>query len=311
MTIQDKSVRVAFLEGAWKALLHDQPGQFQKSLLAEYVSSEVIDPLPERTTLKDVLTECHSRGTYEESYIKSFLGLTKRWSSIMPESRQTIVGLLKDLELQAKGNLRRQFQLHADDAAALTVRWDMADRLYAGIRELTFNACQNIGLELRQPRGVPRQNTDFNSLLQRGAPMLLALLRERINIDKSAVLMAVGHATPVAQPKMKNNLSRAYADCLDAFRGGLLHWAMLNLQESSAIELFKGVRDAALLTPPIPEHVMRDCIDDMLEPFIEEFTGMRELMDESPPDPASYEKVQRLFSSSRSGAKAAPAQIHA
>jgi hypothetical protein len=239
------------------------------------------------------------------------MGLTKRWSYLMPESRQTIMGLLNGLELHAQGNLRRQFQLHVDDEAALTVRWDMADRLYAGIRELTFNACQNIGLELRQPRGVSRQTTDFSSLLQRGTPMLLALLRERINIDKSAVLMAVGHTTPVVKPRMKNNLSRAYVDCLDAFRGGLLHWAMQNLPGSSAIELFKGVRQVAFLTPPIPEHVMRDCIDEMLEPFMEEFTGMRELMDESPPDPASYEKVQRLFSSSRSGAGRVPAQIHA
>lgn len=301
MITQDKSVRITFLENTWKAVLHDQPELFPKSLLADYVSSEVIDALPERTTLANVLVECDSRGTFEESYIKSFLGLTKRWSSLMPESRHAIIGQLNGLELQANGNLRRQFQLHADDAAALTIRWDAADQLYVGIRELTFTACQNIGLELRQPRGASKLKTDFSSLLQRGSSMLLALLRERVNIDKSAVLMAVGRATPVAKPRMQNNLSRAYVDCLDAFRGGLLHWAMQNLQASSALELFKGVRQAALLTPPIPEPVMRDCIEELLEPFIEEFTGMRELMDESPPDAASYAKVQRLLSGGRLG----------
>jgi hypothetical protein len=307
MAIQDKSVRIAFLEAAWEALLHDQPELFKKPLLADYVSSEVMDVLPEHTTLKNVLMECHSRGTFEESYIKFFLGLTKRWDSLMPESRQMIMEQLNGLELRANGNLRRQFQLHADDAAALTIPWETADRLYAGVRELTFNVCQKAGLELRQPRGMSRQQTDFSSLLQRGSAMLLALLRERINIDKTAALMAVGHATPVAKPRMLNNLNRAYVDCLDAFRGGLLHWSMQNLQESSAIELFKGVRHAALLTPPIPEHVMRDCIEELLEPFIEEFTGMSALLDESPPDPASYEKVRRLFSS----AARVPMQSHA
>src|SRR6185312_2453609 len=214
MTIQDKSARITFLEGTWKAVLYDQPEPFHKSLLADYVSSEVIDLLPARTTLQNVLQECDSREVFEESYIKSFLGLTKYWSSLMPESRKMIMGYLKECDLRANGNLRRQLQLHADDAAALTIRWDTADRLYAGIRDLAFKACQNIGLEVLQPRGISAQKADFNTLLQRGQAMLLALLRERINIDKTAVLMAVGYATPVVKIKMMNNLSMAYGDCL-------------------------------------------------------------------------------------------------
>lgn len=312
MATQEKSARAVFLENVWKALLYDQTEPFHKSLLADYVSSEVVDVLPEQTTLANVLAECHSREVFEESYIKSFLGLTKRWSSLMPESRQTIIGQLNGLELHANGNLRRQFQAHADDAAALTVRWDIADRLYAGIQDLTIKACRNIGLELSQPRGVPLQKTDFNTLLQRGSKMLLGLLQERINMDKTAVLMAVGRATPVVKPRMMNNLHRAYTECLDGFRGGLLHWAMQNLQDAPSLELFKGVRQPALLIPPIPESVIRDCIDDMLEPFIEEFTGMSALMDEkSPPDPASYEKIRRLFPHSRSGAQQVAAQVYA
>jgi len=295
MTIQDKSARITFLEGTWKAVLYDQPEPFHKSLLADYVSSEVIDLLPARTTLQNVLQECDSREVFEESYIKSFLGLTKYWSSLMPESRKMIMGYLKECDLRANGNLRRQLQLHADDAAALTIRWDTADRLYAGIRDLAFKACQNIGLEVLQPRGISAQKADFNTLLQRGQAMLLALLRERINIDKTAVLMAVGYATPVVKIKMMNNLSRAYGDCLDALRGGLLHWALNNLQASSAVELFKDVRQAALLTPPIPESVMRECIEELLAPFTQEFARMSASMEAMPPDPATYAKAQGFF----------------
>src|SRR6185312_3823924 len=257
--------------------------------------SEVIDLLPARTTLQNVLQECDSREVFEESYIKSFLGLTKYWSSLMPESRKMIMGYLKECDLRANGNLRRQLQLHADDAAALTIRWDTADRLYAGIRDLAFKACQNIGLEVLQPRGISAQKADFNTLLQRGQAMLLALLRERINIDKTAVLMAVGYATPVVKIKMMNNLSRAYGDCLDALRGGLLHWALNNLQASSAVELFKDVRQAALLTPPIPESVMRECIEELLAPFTQEFARMSASMEAMPPDPATYAKAQGFF----------------
>jgi hypothetical protein len=295
MAIQDKSPRIVFLEGTWKALLYDQQEPFHKFLLADYVSSEVIDSLPEQTTLKNVLIECDSREVFEESYIKSFLGLKKCWGSLMPESRQMIMEYLKDCELQANGNLRRQLQLHADDKAAMTIRWDTADRLYAGIRELAFKACQNIGLELLQPRGVSAQKTDFMTLLQRGQTMLLALLRERINIDKTAVLVAVGHATPVVKTKMKNNLNRAYDDCLDALRGGLLHWALNNLQSSSAVELFKDVRQAALLTSPIPENVMRECIEELLGDFMQGYERMSADMEELPPDPGTYAKAQSFF----------------
>jgi phage gpG-like protein len=306
--LQEKSLRIAFLEGVWKAVLFDRQEPFPKSLLAEFVSTEVIDSLPASTTLANVSAECHAREVFEESYIKSFLGLKKCWSSLMPESRQMILERLEGRQLQANGNLRRQLQPHADDRAALTIRWDTADRLYAGIHELAFKACQNAGLELLQPRGVPKQTGEFKAVLQRGETILGALLRERINIDKTAVLMAVGHATPVAKTKMMNNLARAYADCLDAFRGGLLHWALHNLQASSAVELFKGVRHAALLTPPIPESVMRECIEELLGPFMQEFERMSVHMEDLPPDTATYDKAQRFFTTSRSGTGQVPAQ---
>jgi len=296
MSLEDKARRIAFVEGVWKAVLHDREEPFRTSLLAEFVSTEVIDSLPAHTTLANVSAECHSREVFEESYIKSFLGLKKCWASLMPESRHMILEHLKGRHLQANGNLRRQLQPHADDAAALTIRWDIADRLYAGIRELAFKACQNDGLELLQPRGVPKQKGEFKAVLQRGQTILGALLRERINIDKTAVLMAVGFATPVAKPKMTNNLHRAYGDCLDGLRGGLLQWALHHLQASSALELFQGVRHAALLTPPIPESVMRECIEELLAPFMQEFEHMRASMEDSPPDPLTYAKAQRFFS---------------
>jgi len=309
MPLEEKPLRIAYLEGLWKAVLFDQREPFPKLLLADFVSTEVIDALPASTTLANVSAECHSREVFEESYIKSFLGLKRCWGSLMPESRQMILVCLEGRQLQANGNLRRQLQPHADDRAALTIRWDVADRLYAGIRELAFKACQNAGLELFQPRGVPKQKGEFRAVLQRGETILGALLRERINIDKTAVLMAVGHATPVAKTKMMNNLGRAYGDCLDAFRGGLLHWALHNLQASSAIELFKDVRHAALLTPPIPENVMRECIEELLGPFMQEFERMSVHMEDLPPDPATYDKAQRFFSTARSGAKNVPAQL--
>jgi hypothetical protein len=295
VSLEDKARRIAFLESVWKAALHDQQEPFPTSLLADLVSTEVIDSLPAYTTLTNVSTQCHAREVFEESYIKSFLGLKKCWRSLMPESRQMIMEQLKGCQLQANGNLRRQLQLHADDPAALTIRWDTADRLYAGIRELAFKACQNHGLELLQPRGVPKQKGEFRAVLQRGQTILGALLRERINIDKTAVLMAVGRATPVAKTKMMNNLGRAYGDCLDALRGGLLHWALHNLQASSAVELFKDVRHMALLTPPIPEDVMRECIEELLEPFRQEFERMSAGAESLPPDPATYAKARRFF----------------
>jgi len=296
MSSQGILPRVIFLEGTWKAVLHDQPEPFRKSLLADYVSADVIDSLPEQTTLKNVLKECHALDAFEESYIKSFLGLMKCWNSLSPESRHNILEYLQDCDLQANGNMRRHLQPLKDDAEALTIRWDIADQLYARVREAAFKACQGIGLELLQPRGAPRQKGDFRTLVQRGQAMLLALLRERISIDKIAVLAAVGHMTPVVKNKRMNNLSRAYIENLDVFRAGLMHWAQNNLQAFSAVELFKDAQQAKALTP-IQESVLREHMEGLIKPFEHECERMSATMDETPHDPAAYDKLRPYFDS--------------
>lgn len=289
--------RIIFLEGTWKAVLYDQTEPFSKSLLADYVSSDVIDSLPEYTTLKGVLLACHTLEAFEESYIKSFVGLMKSWNRLAPESRQGIMQYLQECDLQANGNLRRHLQPHKDDAVALTIRWDIADRLYTIIHEKASKACQGIGLELLQPRGVPQQKGDFRTLVQRGQAMLLALLRERIIIDKVAVLVAVGHDTPVVKNKLMNNLNRAYIENLDAFRAGLMHWALNNLHAFSAVQLFKDVQLAKALTP-IQESILREHMEALISPFMQEFERMSAGMDETSPDPATYDKIRRFFDSS-------------
>lgn len=296
MSVQGILPRIIFLEGTWKAVLYDQPEPFRKSLLVDYVSADVINSLPEQTTLKNVLKECHALEAFEESYIKSFVGLMKCWSSLSPESRRGILQYLQECDLQANGNLRRQLQPLKDDAAALTIRWDVADQLYARVRDTAFKACQGVGLELLQPRGVPRQKGDFRTLVQRGQAMLLALLRERINIDKIAVLVAVGQMTPMVKNKRLTNLSRAYIEDLDAFRAGLMHWALNNLQAFSGVELFKDARQERALTP-IQESVLREHVEASLRPFIHEFERLSASMDEIPHDPATYDKLRPFFDS--------------
>ena len=145
--------------------------------------------------------------------------------------------------------------------------------------------------------GVPQQKGDFRTLVQRGQAMLLALLRERIIIDKVAVLVAVGHDTPVVKNKLMNNLNRAYIENLDAFRAGLMHWALNNLHAFSAVQLFKDVQLAKALTP-IQESILREHMEALISPFMQEFERMSAGMDETSPDPATYDKIRRFFDSS-------------
>lgn len=296
MSVQGILPRIIFLEGTWKAVLHDQPEPFRKSLLVDYVSTDVINSLPEQTTLKNVLKECHALEAFEESYIKSFVGLMKCWNSLSPESRHSILQYLQDCDLQANGNMRRHLQPLKDDAVALTIRWDIADQLYARVRDAAFKACQSIGLELLQPRGVPRQKGDFRTLAQRGQAMLLALLRERVGIDKIAVLVAVGQMTPVVKNKRLTNLSRAYIENLDVLRAGLMHWALNNLQAFSGVELFKDAHEAKVLTP-LQESVLREHVEASLKPLTQEFERLSTSMDEIPHDPATYDKLRPYFDS--------------
>ncbi|HEV2332149.1 MAG TPA: hypothetical protein VGV16_03225 [Gammaproteobacteria bacterium] len=290
MSEQAENNQIVFLEGAWQALLQDEPRLFEKTLLADFVSSSLLDSLPDYTTVKHVVAECHSQEAVQESYIKSFLSLRKRWQELTTEARHAIVESSRQCGLQKNNSLK--LSLLEDDEAALTIRWDTANRLYAGCRELAYKACQTAGLEMVQPRGRPHVG-NFRGIVNQGQQILIALLRERINIDKTAVTLAVGHVTPVAKTKLRNNLAVAYLDALDGFRAALFHWLVCNVGAFASIELFKDVAPGEPLTP-LQESVLKEHVETALRPFKQEYEALRVAVEDLS-DPTIYEKVRRCF----------------
>ena len=281
-TITDSN-QIVFLQGTWRAILQDQPEPFAKGLLTDFVSSEVLAGLPSHTTLKHVLQECQARGAFQESYIKSFLGLRKVWERLTPESRHGIIEQGKHCGMQKQGGLR--LQLLQDDAAALSIRWDVAADLYASARDQAFRACRALGLEMVQPRGLPR-HTEFALMLQSGQDLLFKLMRERVNTDKTAVVMAVGYLTPVAHTKLKRNLQEAYAECRDTFRAALLHWA---LHHPAAFGMAPGELDAS------QETQLRLYVEECLRPFQQRFERLYQDAETLSTEPTLFEKVRRCF----------------
>ncbi|HEY3646186.1 MAG TPA: hypothetical protein VGM16_12680 [Gammaproteobacteria bacterium] len=278
------TAQIVFLQGTWRALLQDQPEPFQKGLLSEFVSNAVLAGLPERTTLKHVLQECHAREAFQESYIKSFLGLRRVWEKLTPESRHIILGHSTRCGMHKQGGLR--LQMLQDDAAALTIRWDVAQNLYDAARDEAFRACRAIGLEMAQPRGLPRPN-EFALMVQNGQEILLKLLRERVNTDKTAVTMAVGYVTPVAHTKLTRNLNEAYAECHGAFRAALSHWAV---HHPAAF----GLKPAGQLDAT-QEAQLRRYVDECLAPFTQRFERLSQDTETMSSEPTLFEKVRRCF----------------
>lgn len=286
MDPQADSNKITFLRGTWRALLHDQPEPFDKRLLADFVAGDVLESLPSRTTLKHVLHECHARSAFHESYIKSFLGLRKTWDQLTPESRHIIMQYASKCGLHKQGGSR--LQALPDDEAALTIRWDIANRLYSQARDAAFKECRALGLEMTQPRGLPRAN-EFALLVHRGQEILIALLRERLNIDKTAVTMAVGHVTPVARTKLTLNLADAGNECREAFQAALFHWA---LHHPGAL-----VQDATPATlTPAQERTLREYAQECLQPFEKRLSALLNDADHMSSEPTLYEKVRRQFS---------------
>ena len=281
--------QIAFLHSALSAVLHHEVEPFRKSLLADFVSSDVMSRLPEHTTLRNVLTECHAQNAFEASYIKSFLGLRKHWRELSPETRRTILQFIDKCGLQKSANL----QMLEDDEAALTIRWDLADQLYANSREQAYKACRAMGLEMSQPRGRPHQN-DLQNLLRGGQTALFALLKERINIDKTAVTMAVGFVTPVSKSKIRHNLSVAYVEGLDTLRAALFHWAMHNLQAFSSIGIFTDAASAHALTS-LEESVIREYIEHSLKAYKQGYEKLLASTEDMSSDPTIYDKARHFF----------------
>jgi hypothetical protein len=284
MSSQADTNQIAFLQGTWRAVLQDQPEPFHKELLNDFVSTDVLSSLPSQTTLFNVLHECRAREAFQESYIKSFLGLRKVWDKLTPESRHIIIQYGNKCGVQKQGGLR--LNMLQDDEAALTIRWDTANRLYEEARDEAFRACRGLGLEMAQPRGLPKDN-EFALLVQGGQDILFKLLRERINTDKTAVAMAVGYVTPVAHTKLKRNLQQAYSECHGAFRAALIHWAV---HHSTAFGIAaKGHLDAA------QEAQLRGYVDECLKPFQQRFERLCQDTDAMSSEPTLFEKVRRCF----------------
>lgn len=278
------TAQIVFLQGTWRALLQDQPEPFHKDLLSDFVSADVLSGLPSHTTLKHVLQECHAREAFQECYIKSFLGLRRVWEKLTPESRHIILEHGNKCGMQKQGGLR--LQLLQDDAAALTIRWDVASRLYETARDEAFKACRALGLEMAQPRGLPKAG-EFAQLVQHGQDILLKLLRERVNTDKTAVAMAVGYVTPVAHTKLARNLQEAYAECQGAFRAALIHWAV---HHSAAFGIkTEGPLDAA------QEAELNRYVDECLKPFAQRFERLWQDTETMSSEPTLFEKVRRCF----------------
>ena len=285
MSSLTETQHLEFLQGAWSAVLQDQPEPFEKSLLLDYVSSDVIGRLPEFTTLENVLLECRSQEAVQESYIKSFMALPKAWVRLTPESRHSIIQKIEKFGLQKSARLAPL----EDDEAALTIRWDTANKLFAAAHDGVFKACAVLGLEMLQPRRLP-QSDDFGAMLQHGQEALLGLLRERINIDKTAVTMAVGYVTPVSRTRIMHNLDTAFLDCLDSFRAALLHWAEFN---PKALIPIMNVEDGH----PSPEQLknLRRRVEDSLGRFKREYEQLRASLEDMSTEPTISEKLRRFF----------------
>jgi hypothetical protein len=278
------TAQIVFLQGTWRALLQDQPEPFHKALLGEFVSTEVLAGLPDRTTLKQVLQECHAREAFQESYIKSFLGLRRVWDKLTPESRHIIFEHSNRCGMHKHGGLR--LQMLQDDAAALTIRWDVAQRLYVSARDEAFQGCRALGLEMAQPRGLPRPN-EFALMVQNGQEILLKLLRERVNTDKTAVTMAVGYVTPVALTKLNRNLQEAYAECHGAFRAALNHWAVHH-PAALGLKLEGPLNETQ-------EAQLHQYVEECLQPFQQRFERLSQDTETMSSEPTLFEKVRRCF----------------
>lgn len=287
MNTLTETQHLEFLQGAWSAVLRNEPVPFAKSLLTDYVSVEVMNCLPEFTTLENVVQVCHSQAAVQESYIKAFMALPKVWTRLTPESRQSIVQKIQKLGLQKVCS--KKFSLLEDDAAALTVRWDIADKLYGVIRENTFKGCAVHGLELLQPRRIPMAD-DYGAMLRQGEQALLSLLRERIEIDKTAVTMAVGYVTPVSRTKILHNLMTAYQECLDTFRAALLHWAEFN---PHALIPILNLENGQLSGGQIKNLLNR--IEASLARFKQEFDQLRAGVEKMSTEPTVSARLRRFF----------------
>jgi hypothetical protein len=290
--------QVAFLRDAWRALLEPRAEPFQKMVLADYVSRDVINCLPDYTTLENVLAVCGTQDAFQESYIKSFMSIQKRWKRMTPETRHKIVTSMRDCGLRDASSAK-SLQLLEDDEAALTIRWDVADELYLRAQKRAFKSCKDLGLELEQPRGDPAGRA-YKVLVEKGEALLAALLDERVKIDSTAVALAVGYVTPVAKSRLQGRLTETYLELSDSFRAALMHWLCHNAAAFSRLPAFAKVRSADDLTAE-QRSLLGDHVGRSLDSFCKTYEGLHSLVETMPPNQPVYDAVRLHFDPDKLG----------
>ena len=288
-----------FLQGAWRALLDSRAEPFQKMVLADYISRGVIDRLPDYTTLENVLAVCRAQDAFQESYIKSFMSIQKRWKRMTPETRHRIVVSMRDCGLRDI-NSTKSLQPLEDDEAALTIQWEVADKLCLQVQKRAFKICKELGLELEQPRGIPASKT-YKVLVEKSEAALVALLNERIKIDITAVALAVGYVTPVATSRLQSRLTGVYLDLSDSFRGALMHWLSHNAAAFSHLPTFANVRLADDLTP-VQRSLLGEYVGRTLDSFCKKYEELHSLLAAMPRDQPVYDEVRLFFEKGKTSA---------
>ena len=292
MSEHSQASQIAFLQGAWRALLDQRAEPFQKVALADYISRDVINRLPDYTTLENVVAVCQAQDAFQESYIKSFMSIQKRWKRMTPETRHSIVVSMRDCGLR-DANSTRLLQPLEDDEAALTIQWDVADKLCLRVQKSAFRICKELGLELEQPRGIPAGKA-YKVLVEKSEAALGALLDERVKIDSTAVTLAVGYFTPVAKSRLQSRLTEAYLDLSDSFRGALMHWLCHNAAAFSHLPTFANVRSADDLTAP-QRSLLGEYVGRSLDSFCRKYEELHSLVEAMPRDQPVYDEVRLFF----------------
>lgn len=198
-----------------------------------------------------------------------------------------------DYQLSMSPIVQYGLESHPKEVAYLTdeekqaVRWDVSDILYSQKKSQAFEECRAFGLEMKEPRGDPRA-CKSKVALEKGSHVLMELLKEKIKLDFSVVIVAAPNERFRYIDFIKARLSEEYLLVLEALRAALVHLieyvSPLLLNVDSREKLTRAQKDMILLT-----------VQNDLKTFNQDFDHCQKNIKDVQPTSDIIDKVRRLL----------------
>jgi len=272
-----------FARAIWELFTEILVKPFPKRFLNEWVSEQVYERLREETSVGEAVSECKTPQDMEDSFKATVNRLNRDWDRFLPPHKDRAIKLIKRYGLSDHFDVL--LEMSEDELEELSIRWDIADMLFAEARRQTLEECRRLGFDLENRTinwQVDPSEATMPGIVNKWTDLFVDLLRRKMDFDL-AVVKAISPTARYRKYKTdaRERCNYQYQLILEELREFLLEDDKKRTHPDDVPS--KGERVEALLWT-----------EYLLNPFKSKMDRFLSKADTNEPNPDVYDRVAEL-----------------